>query len=90
MILDQAHNLGDFSFFTRGSVAEMMTFFTKTLLKRTGFGKRQSVSHEGHLCHCYMRSDGLGGIAICDESYTQRVAFTLITKLQQDFLKVHG
>ena len=36
-----------------------------------------------------MRSDGLGGIAICDEDYPTRVAFTLISKTQQDFIDTY-
>lgn len=90
VILDTAHHLDEFSFFTRGSVAEMMVFFTRTLLKRTKPGTRQTITHEGHLCHCYMRSDGLGAIAICDAEYPSRVAFTLISQMQQDFIKLYG
>ncbi len=37
-----------------------------------------------------MRGDGLGGIAICDPEYPQRVAFSLISNLQQSFLDKFG
>ncbi len=90
VILSQAQNLADFGMFKRGGVSQMLTFFTRTLMKRTGAGKRQTVSHEGFLCHCYMRSDGLGGVAVCDEEYPARVAFSLISTLQQQFGEKYG
>ena len=51
VILSQAFEVSEFGFFQRGGVREMLTFFTRTFVKRTGLGKRQCVEHEGHLCH---------------------------------------
>jgi hypothetical protein len=39
----------------------MITFLTKTFIKRTEPGQRQSITHEGYVVHCYVRSDGLAG-----------------------------
>ena len=47
VILTQAQNLSDFGMFKRGGVSQMLTFFTRLLMKRTKFGSRQSILHEG-------------------------------------------
>jgi len=97
----------------------MLTFFNKTIAKRTPPGQRQSVQNEGmlfflfsgyslHPCelhcvppsltysyrirhrteyyvHVYMRTDGLCGSITCDAEYPPRVAFSLLTRLLEDF-----
>ena len=35
--------------------------------------------------HVYMRSDGLCGCVTCDSEYPPRVAFTILTKILEDF-----
>ena len=52
----------------------MLTFFTRTFVKRTGKGKG-GVEHEGHLCHVQMRANGLACCIITDQDYPSRVAF---------------
>ena len=47
VMLVQACELSSFGFFQRGSVREMITFFSKTIAKRTPPGQRQSVQNEG-------------------------------------------
>ena len=85
VMLVQAVELSSFGFFQRGTVKEMMTFFNKTIAKRTPPGQRQSVQHEEHYVHVYMRQDGLCGCITCDAEYPPRVAFTLLTKILEDF-----
>lgn len=63
---------------------------TKTFLKRTQPGQRQSVSHEGYIVHCYVRSDGLGGTVVTDTDYPARVAFVLLGQLLEDFVASVG
>lgn len=81
----------------------MITFFCKTIAKRTPLGQRQSVQNEGTLLcsvfdivvlilcsseyyvHVYMRADGLCGCVTCDAEYPPRVAFSILTKLLEDF-----
>jgi synaptobrevin family protein YKT6 len=62
----------------------MLLFLTKTFLKRTEPGQRQSVEHEGYVVHCYVRSDGLAGAVTTDMEYPARVAFSLIGQLLED------
>jgi len=61
-------------------------FLTKTFTKRTEPGQRQSITHEGYVVHCYVRSDGLGGTVTTDLEYPARVAFVLIGQMLEDFV----
>lgn len=63
----------------------MITFFTKTISKRTPLGQRQSVQNEEYMVHVYMRQDGLCACLTCDSEYPPRVAYTLLTKLLEEF-----
>lgn len=65
-------------------------FLTKTFMKRTEPGQRQSVEHEGYVVHCYVRSDGLGGTVTTDQEYPARVAFGLLGQLLEDFTQQFG
>lgn len=85
VMLCQASDLSSFGFFQRGTVQEMITFFDKTITKRTPPGQRQSVQNEEYFVHVYMRGDGLCGCITCDSEYPPRVAFSLLTKLLEDF-----
>ena len=68
-----------------GSVREMITFFNKTICKRTTPGQRQSVQNEEYYVHVFMRSDGLCATATCDSEYPPRVAFSLLGKIAEEF-----
>ena len=59
-------------------------------MKRTERGQRQSITHEGYVVHCYVRSDGLGGCVTTDMEYPSRVAFVLLGQLLEDFTAAHG
>eukprot|EP01041_Mallomonas_annulata_P008976 gene8976-18574_t len=85
VMLVQACELSSFGFFQRGSVKEMVTFFSKTISKRTPPGQRQSVQNQDYFVHVFMRTDGLCGCVTCDSEYPPRVAFSLLTKLLDDF-----
>lgn len=85
VMIVQACELSAFGFFQRGTVKEMITFFDKTIAKRTPPGQRQSVQNEEYFVHIYMRTDGLCGCITCDSEYPPRVAFTILTKLLEDF-----
>ncbi len=63
----------------------MIGFLTKTFMKRTESGQRQSITHEGYVVHCYVRSDGLGGTVTTDLEYSPRIAYGLLGPLLEDF-----
>lgn len=82
--------LSSYGFFQRPTLKEMLSFLTKTFMKRTDPGQRQSIAHENYVVHCYVRSDGLGGTVITDDEYPARVAFVLLTQLLDDFTSAVG
>ncbi|GAX28755.1 synaptobrevin homolog YKT6 [Fistulifera solaris] len=88
--LTVATELSSFGFFQRQSVKEMLMFLTKTFMKRTEPGQRQSVEHEGYVVHCYVRSDGLGGTVTTDGEYPARVAFVMLGQLLDEFAQKQG
>ncbi|EIW56083.1 snare protein YKT6 [Trametes versicolor FP-101664 SS1] len=87
-ILTSASDLSSFSFYQRGSVAEFMSFFTKTISERTPQGQRQSVQENSYTAHVYNRggAEQLAGVIITDQEYPVRPAFSLLTKLLDDFI----
>jgi hypothetical protein len=42
------------------------------------------------MCHVYVRADGLGATAVVNEDYPDRVAFTLLSTILEEFVQVHG
>lgn len=68
----------------------MLLFLTKTFIQKTEPGQRQSITHEGYVVHCYVRSDGLGGTVTTDLEYPARVAFVMLGQLLEDFVAHHG
>jgi synaptobrevin family protein YKT6 len=72
------------------TIREMLGFLTRTFMKRTERGQRQSITHEDYVVHCYIRSDGLGGTVVTDSEYPARVAFVLLTQLLDDFTAAFG
>jgi synaptobrevin family protein YKT6 len=68
----------------------MVTFLTKTFMKRTDPGQRQSITHEGYVVHCYLRADGLGGTVTTDLEYPARVAFVLLGAMLDEFTQEKG
>ena len=54
-------------------------------MKRTEPGQRQSITHEGYVVHCYVRSDGLGGAVTTDLEYPARVAFVLLGQVLDEY-----
>eukprot|EP00033_Pygsuia_biforma_P002989 GCRY01003290.1.p1 GENE.GCRY01003290.1~~GCRY01003290.1.p1 ORF type:complete len:206 (+),score=32.19 GCRY01003290.1:133-750(+) len=86
----EAFHLQSFGFFQKGSVKDFATFFSRTLAFNTNLGVRQSVEHQDYLCHVHSRLDGISGVVIADHEYPQRVAFSLLSKLGEEFKKKYS
>ncbi|KAI0338310.1 snare protein YKT6 [Trametopsis cervina] len=86
-ILIQASDMSSFSFYQRGSVGEFLTFFSKTIAERTPQGQRQSVQENNYTAHVYNRggAEQLAAVIITDHEYPVRPAFSLLTKMLDDF-----
>ncbi|KAK1220092.1 palmitoyltransferase [Marasmius sp. AFHP31] len=85
--LSNATDLSSFSFYQRGSVGEFMTFMSKTVAERTPQGQRSSVQENNYVAHVYNRggAEQLAGVLITDQEYPVRPAFSLLTKLLDEF-----
>jgi synaptobrevin family protein YKT6 len=89
ILLEAAYNLAEYSFFTRGSVKEFLTFASRTVMKRVTAGS-QALDYEGNIVYCVVQPDGLGVIVITDKSYPGRVALKLARETLEDFKALHG
>ncbi|KAG6369923.1 snare protein YKT6 [Boletus reticuloceps] len=85
--LSTASDVSSFTFYQRGSVNEFLTFFTKTVVDRTAQGQRQSVQENNHTAHVYNRGgvEQLAAVIVTDQEYPVRPAFSLLTKILDDF-----
>jgi len=87
VVLSNATELSSFSFYQKGSVGEFMTFFSRTVAERTPQGQRQSVQENNYTAHVYNRGgpERLCAVIITDQEYPIRPAFSLLTKLLDEF-----
>ena len=85
IVLGTGYELSSFSFFQRGTLREMITFFSRTIAQRTNGGSRASVEHEGHMCHVQVRANGLTAAVFTDMDYPARAAFAVINKALDEF-----
>ncbi|KAL1903146.1 palmitoyltransferase [Sporothrix stenoceras] len=79
-------DLSEYSRFTRSSIGEFMTLFSKTVAERTKPGQRQDVEEQSYTFHAYGRSEGICGIIISDQAYPPLVAHQLLGKVVDEFL----
>ncbi|KAK0218078.1 snare protein YKT6 [Armillaria fumosa] len=86
-VLSSASDLSSYSFYQKGSVGEFMTFFSRTVAERTAQGQRQSIQENNYTAYVYNRggAEQLAGVIITDQEYPVRPAFSLISKLLDDF-----
>ena len=84
LIVCSSKDVSSFGYFQRSSVAEMLTFFARTIAKRVGPGRSQ-VKQDQHVAYSQCSPDGICTIAICDDQYNDRVAFSLVAQVMNDF-----
>ena len=83
--LGKAEDVAEFGYIQRGSVREMLTFISRTIVKRTQPGQRQSVEQDQYLVHVTNRG-GLVAIAVMDREYPSRSAFCVLSKMSDDYV----
>jgi len=83
--LTAAHELSEYSRFTKNEYANFMTMISKTVAERTKPGQRQSVEEQDYVVHCYARSEGIAGVVITKE-YPHIAAHSVLSKLMDQFL----
>ncbi len=69
---------------------EGLHFLARTIVQRTQPGQRQSVKSEGYMSHVHVRDYGLAGVVVCDEEYPVTAAFSIITKVLDQFVAESG
>jgi len=79
-------DLSSYSRFTRTSVGEFMSLFSKTVAERTKPGQRQDVEEQSYTFHAFARTEGVAGIIISDQEYPALVAHQLLSKILDEFL----
>jgi len=92
ILLTVAKELSSFSYFTRSSMGEAFTFFSRTLANNKALapGSRTSVKHQGFLCHMYVSPFGVTAVCFADEEYPPRVAFGYLSRLCEVFAESTG
>lgn len=85
-----AWNLTNLSFWERSAAKQMMTFGCRTVVARTDVGVRQSVTMEQHMCHVFVRGDGMACVMLTNKDYNARVAFSFMTKVLRDHAQQHA
>ncbi|XP_030642717.1 synaptobrevin homolog YKT6-like isoform X2 [Chanos chanos] len=84
-LLKAAYELSSVGYFQRSSVQEVMTFTCGLIVERSPPGCRCSVQEQEYMCHVYIRDDCLSAVAITDTEYPQRVCFSLLDKVLDEF-----
>ena len=88
VLLSVAEDLSSFGFFQKQGVREMLVVFGKIIVKRIQPGQRITVEQEQmneYQVHSHVRADGLCGAVTADKEYPQRVAFTMLSQLLDQF-----
>lgn len=91
VLLSSAFDLSSFGFFQRGTVKELITFGSRQIATASEVGVRQAVKlkDESHICYCLVNSQKLAVCVATDAEYPSRVAFSLIGRATQEFMKLH-
>ncbi|KAI6235379.1 Synaptobrevin-like protein YKT6 [Aphelenchoides besseyi] len=84
-ILKSASDLNSFSFFTRKSVNEFMLFTGRLLCERSEAPCRNTITQDEYKLRVYARTDKLTGVCVSDQEYEERVAYTLLSKVLDEF-----
>ncbi|KAL4998948.1 Longin-like domain-containing protein [Aspergillus recurvatus] len=79
--------LSSYSRFTRGSISEFTTMFSKLLAGRTRPGQRQDVQEKDFTFHVYASSasPGITGVIISDGEYPSMAAHQILSQLLDEF-----
>jgi synaptobrevin homolog YKT6 len=85
--LCEAVELSDISFFKKGSVKEVLTWVSRTVVARSSASEHSSVAHEDYVAHVHVKSNKLACVILTDKDYPARVAFDVIRRALESFEK---
>ncbi|KAI6240908.1 Synaptobrevin-like protein YKT6 [Aphelenchoides fujianensis] len=84
-LLKSASELSSFSFFYKKNAGEFMVFTGRLLAERSEAPCRNTVTENEYKLRCYARPDKLSAVCVTDQEYEDRVAFTMLSKVLDDF-----
>lgn len=90
VLLASYQELSQFAFFKRGTVRELVMFFSRMVVRKTCPGERQAVEQGEHNCFAFVDKDSLGVAVVTDSEYPERVAFALASMCLREFVLQHG
>ncbi|KAH7284756.1 hypothetical protein KP509_34G069200 [Ceratopteris richardii] len=88
-MLANVSDVSHFNYFQRSSAREFILFVARTIAKRTPAGQRQSVQQEEYMVHSFNRG-GLCAVAFVDAQYPMRSAFSVLTKVLDEYQQTFG
>lgn len=89
VFLEQETEMGSFSFFTRGTAKQLVTFFARQAVKRSEPGERRAIEEGDYVCHAWISSSGLAAAVVTDKDYPGRVAFSVGALVLREFRQAH-
>jgi synaptobrevin homolog YKT6 len=85
VVCSSAIDVSSFGYFQRSSAQEFIIFISRTVAKRAAPNSKIQVVQEPHVIFAQASADGLVAIAVCDNEYNPRVAFTMLSQVLQEF-----
>lgn len=89
-LLETEFELSSFGFFKRPTVKELVTFFMRQVVQRTGPGEKNVIDEGDYVCHAFVTGDGLACATVTDKSYPTRVGLSLAALCLQEFKSSHS
>lgn len=65
-----------------------MQFTSRLLAERAQVPSRQTITEQEYRLRCYVRPDNLAGVCVTDQEYEDRVSFTMLSKILDEFAQV--
>lgn len=90
VFLGVATDVSNFGYFQRGTVKEGILFIARTIVQRTPSGTRQTVKNDDYFVHVHVKESGIAGVVVADKEYPTTAAFSVISKVLEDFLESAG
>lgn len=90
VFIGMATDVSNFGYFQRATVREGIMFAARTIVARTQPGMRQTVKNQDYLCHVHARDFGIAGVVVADKDYPVTAAFSIISKVLDDYLEQAG
>lgn len=85
VICSSAIDVSSFGYFQRSSAQEFIIFLARTIAKRVTPGSKMQINQDAHVAFSHAALDGVVAIAVCDNEYNPRVAFTMLAQVMGDF-----